>query len=376
MTSCFSLVTGPTSEPISLTEAKAFLRITPPALSSGYAQAAIGANDIPLRNGGSIDNGKLAAAFVQSGRASIKSATLVLRKIGTLAAGKKLTLTLKADTAGIPGATLGTAGTVDIDSTVGADYGAVGFVFATAVDLAAGTRYHLELTGDYTAGASNQVQWRAMTVASTGNALIYDSGWAASPTLDFEVSLSQYEDAEDDLLASFISVARETVENFTNLALISQAWKYTAHRWPDRTHGYFRNYRYADDWRIIELCPSPLIAVQSVKYYPADGTAQIDFDQAKYVVVTTARPGSAVLAYGESWPALCDRPDAIEVNFTAGYASAAAIPAALINALKLVLSYLYDNRGAVATNSPAELMDAIPAAKHLLISQRVGGFIA
>ena len=353
-----------------------FLRITTPALSSGYAQATIGMNDIPLRNGGSIDNGKLAAAFVQSGRASIKSATLQLRKIGTLAAGKKLTLTLKADTSGVPGAILGTAGAVDIDSIVGTGYGSVEFVFATAVDLADGTRYHLELTGDYTASASNQVQWRALAVASAGNALIYDFGWVAAATLDFEVSLSQYEDAEDDLLAALISTAREIVENFTNLALISQAWKYTAHRWPERSHGYFRNYRYADDWRIIELCPSPLIAVQSVKYYPADGTAQTDLDPAKYVVVTAARPGSAVLAYGESWPALYDRPDAIEVNFTAGYAGVAEIPAALINALKLVLSYLYDNRGAVATNSPAELMDAIPAAKHLLISQRIGGFIA
>ena len=151
-----------------------FLRITTPALSSGYAQATIGMNDIPLRNGGSIDNGKLAAAFVQSGRASIKSATLQLRKIGTLAAGKKLTLTLKADTSGVPGAILGTAGAVDIDSIVGTGYGSVEFVFATAVDLADGTRYHLELTGDYTASASNQVQWRALAVASAGNALIYD----------------------------------------------------------------------------------------------------------------------------------------------------------------------------------------------------------
>jgi hypothetical protein len=164
-----------------------------PQLSRGLEQSTAGATDNKLKTGAATAV-NLGCAFTQSGAHSVKRVALMLKKIGTLAAGKKLTLTLQTDSTGSPSGTiLGTAGTVDIDSIVGTGYGWVVFTFATPVDLADATVYHLVLSADYTASSTNCVEWRSLTVASGGTFESYDASWNAVTTTEAcEVYIDQY----------------------------------------------------------------------------------------------------------------------------------------------------------------------------------------
>jgi uncharacterized phiE125 gp8 family phage protein len=177
-------------------------------------------------------------------------------------------------------------------------------------------------------------------------------------------------DSSDDetLIETLISTAREIVETYTARALITQAWKLVQPRWPD---GCYIGDVYAE---AIALDRSPLAAVQSIKYYPASGAAQATLSAAAYHVLTGPTPGLVVLLTTESWPALYDRPDAVEVNFTAGVATAALVPKPLRHATLLLLAHLYENRAPVNIGN---IVNEIPfTIKHLLDCQRVGGMIA
>jgi hypothetical protein len=162
-----------------------------PALARGYAAITAGDNDIPLRNGAS-DNVKLAAVFTQAAAGQIKRVALMLKQKGAITAGKKIWITIEADNAGDPSGTpLATSAKLEA-AGVAAAYGFVVFTFTVPLDLAAETDYHVVLQGDYDAGATNQIQWRAATVAELGNSMVYDSAWAAVATNEFELYADQY----------------------------------------------------------------------------------------------------------------------------------------------------------------------------------------
>ncbi len=168
-------------------------------------------------------------------------------------------------------------------------------------------------------------------------------------------------DSSDDAteITTLITTARQAVENFTGRALISQTWRLRQSNWGDGA--------------VIELPASPLISVESVKYYPADGSAQATLSSSYYHVLTDAEPGLVVLKADYDWPDIADRPDAVEVNFTAGYADADAVPKTLRHAVLLLLAHLYENRGPVNVGN---IVTEVPITiKHLLESQRVGGWI-
>lgn len=152
------------------------------AVGQSYTTSGTNVDD-ELREGASTKV-QLAAKFTQSGTKSIKYVDLLLKKGGTLTAGKLLTLTINTNSAGVPSATVvGTANTVDIDTLVSTSYAWVRFTFPTAVDLTDATIYHLVLTGDYTASATNNVMWRSATVASAGNQSTHNGTiWAAVTT--------------------------------------------------------------------------------------------------------------------------------------------------------------------------------------------------
>lgn len=174
-------------------------------------------------------------------------------------------------------------------------------------------------------------------------------------------------DSEDDatLIESLISTAREIVEDFTGRALISQTWRLVSSEWPETC---------AINGDIITLDRSPLVSVETVKYYPSSGAAQKTLSSDSYHVVTGLMPGVIVLEDGYSWPDLAVRPDAVEVNFTAGYANAAAVPKTLRHCVLLLLAHLYELRSPVNVGN---IVNEIPfTVRHLLESQRVGGWVA
>lgn len=166
---------------------------TSTGVTTGFSSVVEGATDNKLLSGATTANA-LAAQFTQSGARSIKQVFLMLKKNGTIAAGKKLTLKIKTDNAGAPSATvLGTSATVDIDTEVTTSYKYVAFTFATPVDVADGTVYHAELTCDYTQDATNNVTWRSSTVASGGNYEQLDNvTWTDTATKALEIFAREY----------------------------------------------------------------------------------------------------------------------------------------------------------------------------------------
>ncbi len=169
---------------------------------------------------------------------------------------------------------------------------------------------------------------------------------------------------EAPLIESLISVARQMVEDFTGRSLVEQQWKLTASEWPDECH----------DGDEIALERTPLVSVESVKYYPASGASQATLSSDNYHVLTGPTPGLIVLSSDESWPDLYDRPDAVEVRFTAGASDVADIPPMCLHAVRLAVSHLYENRGAINIGN---IVNELPMSlKYMLESQRVGGWVA
>lgn len=170
---------------------------------------------------------------------------------------------------------------------------------------------------------------------------------------------------ESPLIEALVSTAREIVEDFTGRALLTSSWRLTLGAWPDGC---------GDDASTIVLARTPLASVESVKYYPADGSAQATLSAAAYHVLTGPKPGLLVLKSAQTWPSIYDRPDAVEVNFTSGAPDVASVPRTCRHAVMLLLSHLYENRGAINIGN---IVNELPySLKHLMESQRVGGWVA
>lgn len=115
--------------------------------------------------------------------------------------------------------------------------------------------------------------------------------------------------------------------------------------------------------REIPIPRPPLRAVTAVKYTDAAGTLQT-LAPSSYVVDADAKPGRVVLAAGASWPATAERPNAVRIEFAAGYASADAIPQLLKQAVLLMLGHYYENREAAIDRR----VDTVPLAVQSIVN--------
>ena len=130
---------------------------------------------------------------------------------------------------------------------------------------------------------------------------------------------------EDFILSSFISVARQLIERYTGLSLITQKWKLVM-----------------DNLSETYLCHYPTSVIDSIKTYDYDNTAttwantnyRLDTDRNKiyfnedYVFPTEIRENAGV-----------------EIIYTAGFGTSEDIPAPIRQALLIMISALYECRG-------------------------------
>jgi uncharacterized phiE125 gp8 family phage protein len=127
-------------------------------------------------------------------------------------------------------------------------------------------------------------------------------------------------------------------------ALVTQTWKQEWDEFPDGRRIY------------LPLCP--VASVTTVKYYDEDNV-QRTLDSSLYGVFTTDWGTFVELKVDEDWPDTYERTDAVEVIFVAGYGVAAAVPAAIRQAMLMMTEDLYrvtSKAGAgVYTNVPTSL---------------------
>jgi len=101
-------------------------------------------------------------------------------------------------------------------------------------------------------------------------------------------------------------------ETETNRLIMEQSWVLMLDAFPSA--------------RSIKLHKPPLLAVEHIKFYDADGVQRV-LDPADYQVDLATDPGYVVLASGRSWPATANMIGAVEVRFRCGYGSdAASVP--------------------------------------------------
>lgn len=148
-------------------------------------------------------------------------------------------------------------------------------------------------------------------------------------------------DADDALITLYITAAREHCEDYLNMALPIATFEQSFDRFPvthrARTHLGPVNRTEFELWR------SPLIAVSQVTYRDNSGDDQT-LAAGVYVVDNYRQPPVVALAENASWPVVSNEPGVIKVRFTAGFATAAAIPATAKIAILLMVADWYDNR--------------------------------
>lgn len=112
---------------------------------------------------------------------------------------------------------------------------------------------------------------------------------------------------EDSQLQLKLSMAINTFQHYTNIALVTQTVRQTFDQFP--TERNFMLERYA-----------PTISSLSIKYYDVDNTLTT-LATSVYGTADRGRPAKIFLLNGQSWPAdlHADRPDAVEVEYTVGY---------------------------------------------------------
>ncbi len=160
-------------------------------------------------------------------------------------------------------------------------------------------------------------------------------------------------------ITTLIQVARDVVENGTGRALMASTWVGVCAEWPECGDIY--------------LTVAPISAVASVKYYADGDTVLTTVDSADYVVSTLVQPAQITFDDDFEYPALANRPDAVQVTFTAGATNPRNVPPSCRHAVAILVRHYYDNPSAVSVASVNELPQHL---QSLLQQNRVAGWVA
>lgn len=132
------------------------------------------------------------------------------------------------------------------------------------------------------------------------------------------------------------------LENQTARRFMQSTWLQTFEDWPCDRGGKL----------LFKIDLKPLSSVTHVKYYNADGTLTTLSSTEYWTITNSERPCVAFKPTTFSRPILeVGRPEAIEVTFVAGYASASAVPHNAKLAIKMLAAYWFEQRKPVASDS-------------------------
>lgn len=192
----------------------------------------------------------------------------------------------------------------------------------------------------------------------------------------------------DAYLTGLIQAAREQAENFTSRALLQQTFTMYLDSFPGYegyglpSSSYFASSPLASINPLIGILLSrggeilipraPVTAIDSIKYIDTTGALQT-LDPNLYQVdpQTDSDPVRILPAYGKTWPATRYQPNAVTIQFEAGYADAAHVPGLIKLAIKQILADWNENREAVVVDARVAVQELPNAAKQLLWDYRL-----
>lgn len=151
---------------------------------------------------------------------------------------------------------------------------------------------------------------------------------------------------DDALIESYLKAARELGEGLARRAFITQSFRLVLDDFPANA--------------LLKLPRPPLQSVEAVTYLDADG---VEHDWTDFTVDARSEPGRIIF---NSLPnASLLESGAVAVEFTAGYESAAEMPAVFTQAILQTVANWYEFR---------EMGDMPTSAKKLLMSDRGSWF--
>ena len=154
-------------------------------------------------------------------------------------------------------------------------------------------------------------------------------------------------DSEETFVTNLIVVARQYVESQIWRPLISQVQSMNFDKSELTTQVYNIN-------------KAPVISINSVTYYDLNNALQTlnasDWESDIY-----SNPARFRI---KTLPQIYDRMNALQVNFTCGYANAASVPLPIKQAMLMLIGHYYENRQDVVTGTQVNKIDE--ASEHLL----------
>jgi uncharacterized phiE125 gp8 family phage protein len=164
------------------------------------------------------------------------------------------------------------------------------------------------------------------------------------------------DDEENPFIELLIGAATEYAENHTRRAFMSRSFKFYLDEFPARSY--------------IEIPKPPLSAITSLKYYDPDEVQQTWTASTNYYSDIVSEPGRLQMKTGIIWPTVeTRRPNAIEIEFVAGYASAALVPDSIKIGMLLMIGHWFENREAVVVGPTGLRVNEVPQSANLLLDQ-------
>lgn len=180
-------------------------------------------------------------------------------------------------------------------------------------------------------------------------------------------------DVEDELIDSWVTAARLMTEAHTGRRWITQELRLTLADWPCE--------EMAGAAGVIRLPVAPVVSVEKVEYYAADGTlTETEAADGIWQTWLDHSPPLVAPAPETTWPTVqTGRLGAVRVEFTAGYGDIDDVPEGAKAAILLCLAHWYENRGdgfdPTAVSSLPQTLGIPPAAKRLLDSLATGAYV-
>jgi uncharacterized phiE125 gp8 family phage protein len=155
---------------------------------------------------------------------------------------------------------------------------------------------------------------------------------------------------DDALILAFISAARSHIEDVTGCRMITQTVVARASEWSD----------------LASLPVAPVQSITSVVYTDTDGTTQTLSTDVYEARLHGLEP-SIALKFGQVWPVI-RQGSQIVVTAVVGYGEASAVPAAVKQAMRMLVTDMYDVRA--SAQDKAVQADVAANVHDLLVNHR------
>lgn len=178
--------------------------------------------------------------------------------------------------------------------------------------------------------------------------------------------------ADDAVITSLITAARQWAEQFTGRVFITQTWRLWLDQWPCGNTQWWDGMREAAVSALaskndVALPKAGVQSVSSITLFADDDSSSL-WPSNNYYVDTASQPARIVPRNSALWPQPTRSANGIRIDYVAGYGSAAAVPETIKTALKQLIAFWYEHRGDNSTLPPPAAVCA------LLLPYRLQGF--